>query len=91
MILVFSAVQKHSTMKKVFTILAFVFATGIFSCTKENVSGSQSCMQDPPTWCATVRCTSDGKPVCGCDKVTYGSVCEAQCAGVTSYTMGACK
>lgn len=83
-------------MKKVSAILAFVFATGIISCTKEQISMSASegltaCVQDPPTWCATVRCSSDGKPVCGCNKVTYGSICEAQCAGVVSYTMGACK
>lgn len=50
-----------------------------------------NCIQDPPTWCATVRCTAEGKPVCGCNNVTYGSVCEAQCAGVTSYTAGTCK
>lgn len=80
-------------MKKIFTILAFVFSTGLISCTKEKLSAdSQSnCMQDPPTWCATVRCSPDGKPVCGCNKVTYGSACEAQCAGVTSFTYGACK
>ena len=81
-------------MKKISTILAFVFATSIISCTKEQLpEGSQAActMQDPPTWCATVRCSPDGKPVCGCNNVTYGSVCEAQCSGVSSYTMGACK
>jgi hypothetical protein len=81
-------------MKKIFAILAFVFATVSISCTKEQLpEGSEAAclMQDPPTWCATVRCSPDGKPVCGCNKVTYGSVCEAQCAGVSSYTMGACK
>ena len=90
----FIVVQKHTTMKRIFTILAFVFATGLFSCTKDEVAMAEAAacsLQDPPTWCATVRCSPDGKPVCGCNKVTYGSVCEAQCAGVTSYTMGACK
>ena len=79
-------------MKKIYT-LTFVLAAGLFSCTKEQVSmeGLTDCAQDPPAWCATVRCTPDGKPVCGCDKITYGSVCEAECAGVISFTFGACK
>ena len=79
-------------MKRTFTILAFVFSTALFSCTKEQVQlAENNCMQQPPTWCATVRCTPDGKPVCGCNNVTYGSACEAQCAGVTAFTYGACK
>ena len=78
-------------MKKIFTILAFVLATGLLSCTKERIAADSCSIQAPPTWCATVRCTPDGKPVCGCNNVTYGSVCEAECAGVSSYTMGTCK
>lgn len=81
-------------MKKMSAILTFVFAAGLYSCKKEQASAglqANCSLQDPPTWCATVRCTPDGKPVCGCNNVTYGSVCEAQCSGVSSYTMGACK
>jgi hypothetical protein len=78
-------------MKKVY-ILAFVFVTGLISCAKEQLSADlQNCMQPPPVWCATVRCNPDGKPVCGCNKITYGSACEAQCAGIASYTYGACR
>ncbi|MBP9150973.1 MAG: hypothetical protein KBF73_01685 [Flavobacteriales bacterium] len=29
-------------------------------------------------------------PVCGCDNVTYGNDCQAECAGITDYTVGAC-
>ncbi|GIV34393.1 MAG: hypothetical protein KatS3mg031_1928 [Chitinophagales bacterium] len=29
-------------------------------------------------------------PVCGCNGVTYGNSCEAQCAGVTQWTPGPC-
>lgn len=79
-------------MKKISTILAIVFATILSSCTKEQAALRVDCsLQDPPTWCATVRCTPEGKPVCGCNNITYGSICEAECAGVTTYTMGACK
>ncbi len=94
MIIDFSVVQKHTTMKKISTILAFVFAISLVSCTKEQLAitdENMACLQDPPGWCSTVRCTPDGKPVCGCNKVTYGSACEAQCSGVRSFTYGACK
>lgn len=78
-------------MQKIFTILAIVFTTGLFSCAKENMDSANCTQNDPPIWCATVRCTPDGKPVCGCNNITYGSVCEAECSGISSYTMGACK
>ena len=93
LIFVFLVVQKHSFMKKICTILAFVFATALFSCTKEQLDSHDlsKCIQDTPAWCATVRCNPDGKPVCGCNNITYGSACEAQCAGVVSFTYGACK
>lgn len=80
-------------MKRIFTILAIVFTSVFASCTKEEMAGGTqvNCVQDPPTWCATVRCNPDGKPVCGCNNVDYGSACEAQCAGVTSYTFGTCR
>lgn len=78
-------------MKINFTLTLLLFQIGFISCEKENTLSSQNCMQAPPAKCATIRCTSDGKPVCGCNKVTYGSACEAECAGVISYTYGTCK
>ncbi len=78
-------------MKKGYTLLSLL-ATLSFSCTKdEATANAANCLQDPPAWCATVRCSPDGKPVCGCNKVTYGSACEAECAGVASFTYGSCK
>jgi hypothetical protein len=78
-------------MKKI-SISLIVFTVTFISCTKQQVMNEQvNCSQDPPAWCATVRCSPDGKPVCGCNKITYGSACEAQCAGVASFTYGACK
>jgi len=80
-------------MKKLY-LISFILTSFFISCEKNNsaMEGQvANCIQDPPAFCATVRCNADGKPVCGCNNVTYGSVCEAQCAGVTAYTAGACK
>ena len=36
-------------------------------------------------------CTLQYDPVCGCNNKTYGNACAANCAGITSYTNGACQ
>lgn len=78
-------------MKKIITAL-FFFSLLFISCKKDRLSTDlQNCKQDPPAKCSTIRCSSDGKPVCGCNGITYNSACEAECDGVVSYTYGGCK
>lgn len=36
-------------------------------------------------------CTKEYNPVCGSDKRTYPSPCQAGCSGITDFTKGPCK
>jgi Kazal-type serine protease inhibitor domain len=67
-------------LKTTFVCISMV---GCFlSCQKDE------CEESPKTECV---CTQQYDPVCGCNQKTYGNACEANCAGITSYTNGACQ
>lgn len=67
-------------MKKLLLILPILLL--FFNCTKNNckVISNPDCI-----------CTLEYNPVCGCNNVTYGNACQAECEGIKNYKSGACK
>ena len=58
----------------------------LFSMTQCNQD--DQCEGSPKMQC---YCPQVVDPVCGCNKKTYPSACEAECDGISIYTAGACK
>ena len=47
----------------------------------------QSCVEKLDPACT---CIAQYDPVCGCNNKTYGNSCQAECAGIKTYTKGEC-
>ena len=69
-------------MKNAFISILFLLTLLLlFSCSDDE------CIPMAVPDCA---CTAVYDPVCGCDEVTYGNACEAECNSITDYSKGEC-
>ncbi len=70
----------------IYTISLILFVLVFSACNKKRTV--EGCTEKVTTDCV---CPTVVDPVCGCNSVTYGNACEAECHGITDYTPGICK
>ena len=75
----------------ILTLLVATLAGGCQQQATSSAPGSEADCIDASKINPNGICTMDYTPVCGCDGKTYDNSCEADRAGVISYTQGACS
>lgn len=74
--------NKNNNLKKLLGLILIVIAISFGSCEKNNCQA----VSDPNCFC-----TEQYEPVCGCNNITYGNDCMAECEGIYTYTAGPCQ